>query len=186
MRIVAGDFRGRPIAAPKTNGTRPTSDRARETVFNILSHAEWAPPLAGARVIDLFAGSGALGLEAISRGADFALFIEMGLAARAALLENISVYGISEKAQFQRRDIMRLGAMSDDIEGPFDIAFIDPPYFKQLVPRSLAGLKAGGWLKAEALCVVETGADEAPELSGWTVRDTRKSGAAKFWFLSQA
>lgn len=186
MRIVAGDFRGRPIAAPKTSGTRPTSDRARETVFNIISHAEWAPPLAGARVIDLFAGSGALGLEAISRGADFALFVEMGLAARAAILENINVFGISEKTQFQRRDVMRLGPISEDLERQFDIAFIDPPYFKQLVPRSLAGLKTGGWLQPEALCVVETGADEALELPGWTVRDTRRSGAAKFWFLSQA
>ncbi|MEM6651818.1 MAG: 16S rRNA (guanine(966)-N(2))-methyltransferase RsmD [Pseudomonadota bacterium] len=183
MRIVAGQFKGRPIKAPKTDATRPTSDRARESLFNILSHAEWAPDLDGARVIDLFAGSGALGLEAISRGAAFCLFVETAHAARGAIRENVDALQLFSATRVHRRSATDLGDLPAGLGAPFDVAFMDPPYRKGLVEPCLRALKSGGWLAPGALIVAETAEDEALEIEGWTTIADRQIGAAQIWFL---
>ena len=183
MRIVAGQFKGRPIQAPKSDATRPTSDRARESLFNILAHADWAPELDGARVMDLFAGSGALGLEALSRGAEFCLFVETAHAARGAIRQNIEALGLFGTTRIHRRSATELGERPAGIGAPFDVVFIDPPYKKGLVAPCLQALKTGDWLSDRALAVVETAADEALELDSWTCVSERSIGAAKLWFL---
>ncbi len=184
MRIVAGRFGGRAILAPKGRGTRPTSDRAREALFNILSHADWAPALDGARVIDLFAGSGALGLEAISRGANFCLFVETDHGARGAIRENIEALGLYGVTRLHRRSATDLGEKPANLGAPFDLAFLDPPYGKGLAEAALDVLRNGGWLSAGALAVVETGAGETLEAEDWQLVDTREQGAARLWFLT--
>jgi 16S rRNA (guanine966-N2)-methyltransferase len=181
MRIISGQFKGRPIIAPKTKNTRPTSDRARESLFNILSHAAWAPYFEGARVLDVFAGSGALGLEAISRGATYCLFVETAHAARGAIRDNIETLGLTGKTKIYRRSAIDLGARSGF--EPFDLIFMDPPYNKGLVELCLRGLVDGGWLADDALIVVETAADEQPDFSGWQIHADRKIGAARVWFI---
>lgn len=187
MRIIAGQFKGRTLAAPAGRGTRPTADRTRETIFNILAHAPWGPALEGARIIDLFAGSGALGFEAISRGAQFCLFVETDSAARGAIRENIDTLGLFGNTRIHRRSATDLGAKPAGLGAPFELAFLDPPYQKGLVAPCLANLIAGGWLAPGALAMVETAAGEdagAPE--GWTLADTRESGPARLTFLTRA
>ena len=186
MRIVAGQFKGRPIQAPKTDATRPTSDRARESLFNMLAHADWAPDLNGARVLDLFAGSGALGFEAISRGASFCLFVDTAHAARGAIRDNIETLGLFGVTRIHRRSAIQLGEKPAGLGERFDLAFMDPPYHKDLVAPCLDVLKSGQWLSDEVLIVVETAADEELDLENWDVIQTRDSGAAKFWFLKRA
>lgn len=186
MRIVAGQFKGRLLQAPKTNATRPTSDRARESLFNMVAHAPWAPPLEGARVIDLFAGSGALGLEAMSRGAGFCLFVETAHPAMSAIRKNISAFELTNATRMHRRSAIDLGPRPEALATPFDLAFLDPPYRKGLVEPCLSALAAGAWLSENALIVVETAADETPAFDGWDLVADRDSGAAKFWFLTRA
>jgi 16S rRNA (guanine966-N2)-methyltransferase len=183
MRIVGGKFRGRPIAAPDGRDTRPTSDRAREAVFNVLAHAEWSPGLEGRRVLDLFSGSGALGFEAMSRGAAFALFVETDAAARGALRDNIEALGLFGVTRIHRRDATDLGVKPAGLGEPFDLVFLDPPYHRGLGEAALARLAAGGWITAEALAVLECAADEIPTTPGFEVLDTRTYGAAKVLFL---
>ena len=184
MRIVAGRFRGKPIIAPEGQGTRPTSDRARQAVFNILEHAPWSPGLADLRVIDLFAGSGALGLEALSRGAAFCLFVETDAAARGAIRENVEAMGLFGATRVHRRDATDLGAKPMSDGPPFDLAFLDPPYGKGLGEASLAKLAEGGWLAPEALVVLEKGtAEAAPAVAGFESLDARDYGAACVHFL---
>ena len=183
MRIVAGQFKGRPIQAPKSDATRPTSDRARESLFNMLAHAAWAPDLEGARVIDLFAGSGALGFEAISRGASFCLFVETAHAARGAIRQNVDTLNLFGKTRIHRRSATDLGEKPAGLGAPFNLAFMDPPYNKGLVEPCLRILRDGGWLTGDALIVVETAADEDPDLTGWELVSDRSIGAAKVWFL---
>jgi 16S rRNA (guanine966-N2)-methyltransferase len=151
MRIVGGRLRGRALAAPKSQGIRPTADRLREALFNILVHA-YGDPVSGARVLDLFAGTGALGLEALSRGAAFALFIDAGAEARALLRENIAALGLGGVTRVFRRDAAELGA-AHPVE-PFSLVFLDPPYRQGLGERALAAAQAGGWLAPGALAVV--------------------------------
>ena len=186
MRIVAGQFKGRPIKAPKTDATRPTSDRARESLFNILAHADWAPDLDGARVIDLFAGSGALGLEAISRGAAFCLFVETAHAARGAIRENVDTLQLFGTTRIHRRSATDLGDMPAGLGAPFDIAFMDPPYRKGLIEPCLSALASGSWLAPGALIIAETAEDETLDVDGWTILADRKIGAAQMWFLTRA
>lgn len=186
MRIVAGQFKGRPIKAPKTDATRPTSDRARESLFNILAHADWAPDLDGARVIDLFAGSGALGLEAISRGAAFCLFVETAHAARGAIRENVDTLQLFGATRIHRRSATDLGDLPAGLGAPFEFAFMDPPYRKGLVEPCLNALASGGWLAPDALIIAETAEDEVLDLEGWTILADRKIGAAQMWFLTRA
>ena len=152
MRVVGGRLRSRPIAGPKSDGLRPTADRLREALFNILMHA-YGDPVAGARVLDLFAGTGALGIEAISRGAAYALFIYDGVQARALLRDNTETLGLGGVTRIFRRDATKLGPVAP-LE-PFTLAFLDPPYGKGLAEKALCSARAGGWLKPEALVVVE-------------------------------
>jgi 16S rRNA (guanine966-N2)-methyltransferase len=163
MRIVGGRLRGRTLASPRSQAIRPTADRLRESLFNILVHA-YGDPVTGARVLDLFAGTGALGLEALSRGAAFALFVDDAAQARALLRENVAALGLGGVTRIFRRDATRLGA-AHPVE-PFSLVFLDPPYGKKLAEEALASARAGGWLAAGALVVVEEAAGagfKAPE-----------------------
>lgn len=183
MRIIGGALRGRSLAAPTGSMVRPTSDRAREAVFNILTHASWAPPLDGARVIDLFAGAGALGLEALSRGAAFCLFVETGEEARGAIRRNIDALDLFGQTRIHRRDATQLGLRPASAGAPFNLAFMDPPYDQGLGEKALAALSAGGWLASDALVVYERSAKSAPEnLEGFEVLDQRTWGAAEAVF----
>ena len=155
MRIVGGRLRGRLLAAPASRAIRPTADRLRESLFNILVHA-YGDPITDARVLDLFAGTGALGLEALSRGAAFALFIDDGAEARALLRENVATLGLGGTTRIFRRDATKLGA-AHPIE-PFSVAFLDPPYGRGLAEQALASARTGGWLAPGALVVVEEAA----------------------------
>jgi 16S rRNA (guanine966-N2)-methyltransferase len=152
MRVVGGSLRGRALAAPKSQTIRPTADRLREALFNILIHA-YDNPLAGARVLDLFAGTGALGIEALSRGAAFTLFVDDGAEARALMRENVATLGLGGTSRIFRRDATKLGP-AHPVE-PFALAFLDPPYGKGLAEQALISARTGGWLVPDALIVVE-------------------------------
>jgi 16S rRNA (guanine966-N2)-methyltransferase len=182
MRIVGGRLGGRILAGPKSQAIRPTSDRLRESLFNILAHGH-GDPVTGARVLDLFAGSGALGLEAMSRGARFALFIDDGAEARALLRQNVVALGLGGVTRIFRRDATKLGA-AHPVE-PFSLAFLDPPYRRGLAERALGSLAAGGWLTPDALVVVEEAADagfQTPD--GFTATDRRRYDDTEFLFLA--
>src|SRR6187397_1671586 len=155
MRVVGGRLRGRNVAAPASRDLRPTAARLRESVFNILMHA-YGDPIDGARVIDLFAGTGALGIEAASRGAKFTLFVDNGAEARALLRNNVESLGLGGVTKVYRRDATDLGP-AHPVE-PFSLAFLDPPYGKGLAERALVSAGEGGWFKREALIVVEESA----------------------------
>lgn len=185
MRIVAGTFRGRQLVAPKGQSTRPTADRTRQALYNVLQHAPWAMEFAGRRVIDLFAGSGALGLEAISRGADFCLLLDRSEAARAAIRANVGVLNLNDRTRTDRRDATTLSARTNADGPPFDLAFLDPPYGQGLGEAALARLTAGAWLAPGALVILERGlADPAPTPAGFRLLDERTWGAARVSFLS--
>ena len=155
MRIVAGRFRGRPLAGPSTDDIRPTSDRLREAIFNVLAHA-YDGAIEGARVIDLFAGTGALGLEAMSRGAAYALFVDDGAAARGLIRQNVETLGLGGATRLFRRDATRMGPAAPN--EPFDLVFCDPPYGRDLAEPALASCAEGRWLKPDALVIVEENA----------------------------
>jgi 16S rRNA (guanine966-N2)-methyltransferase len=152
MRVVGGRLRGRTLAAPKGQSIRPTADRLREALFNILAHGH-GDPVTGVRVLDLFAGTGALGLEAISRGAAFSLFIDEGAEARALIRANVEALGLGGVTRVFRRDATKLGA-AHPIE-PFGLVFADPPYGRAMAERALASARDGGWLAHGALAIVE-------------------------------
>ena len=188
MRIVGGAYRGRALAAPAGLATRPTADLARQAVFNVLEHAAWSPGLQGLRVIDLFAGSGALGLEALSRGAAFCLFVETDAGARGAIRDNLEALApdgaLFGRSRIHRRDATDLGRKPAGDGAPFDLAFLDPPYARGLGERALASLADDGWLKPGALCVFERGADEPdPALPAFETLDARRYGAARVLVL---
>jgi 16S rRNA (guanine966-N2)-methyltransferase len=181
MRVVGGRLRGRNIASPTSNTIRPTQDRLRESVFNILMHA-YENPIDGARVLDLFAGTGALGIEAVSRGAAFALFIDNGAEARALLRNNVESLGLGGTTKVYRRDATNLGP-AHPME-PFSLVFLDPPYGKGLAAKALASLREGGWLAPDALVVVEEAAAAAfvvPE--GYEELERRAYDDTEFVFL---
>lgn len=184
MRIVAGKFRGRALVTPEGEGTRPTSDRARQAIFNVLEHAAWTEPLAGLRVMDLFAGSGALGFEAMSRGAAFCLFVEIDEAARGAIRENADALGVMGATRVHRRSAVDLGLRPGSDGEAFDLAFLDPPYRKGLGEQALARLLEGNWLKPGAVVVFERGSDELEiDTPGYERLDARDYGAARVLFL---
>jgi 16S rRNA (guanine966-N2)-methyltransferase len=188
MRIVAGTYRGRALTAPPGQSTRPTSDRAREAIFNVIEHAAWSSGVADTRVIDLFAGSGALGLEALSRGAAFCLFVETDPGARGAIRDNVETLGkqgeLFGRTRIHRRDATDLGDKPAGDGAPFDLVFVDPPYGQGLGERALAQLADGGWLAPGALVVFERGAAEPePETPGFELLDDRRYGAARVFFL---
>lgn len=153
MRVVAGRFRGRPLASPDHQGLRPTSDRVREAVFNILTHGQGGAEIEGARVLDLFAGTGALGIEALSRGAAYCLFVEETAEARGLIRQNVETFGLTGQTRIFRRDATDLGPVGN-IE-PFNLVFLDPPYGQGLADKALASAVGGGWLKPGAIVVVE-------------------------------
>ncbi len=182
MRIVGGIHKGAPLAAPKGTDTRPTSDRVRESLFNILSHGIDRFSLDNIRVLDLFAGTGALGLEALSRGAGFALFVDEDPEARGAVRENIETLGLTGRTRLFRRDVLRLGKAGK--MGTFGLVFLDPPYGRKLASKALAELRRGGWLEEGALCIVEESAScEAEPFPGFNLLDERRYGNTKLIFL---
>ncbi|MGZ8363673.1 MAG: 16S rRNA (guanine(966)-N(2))-methyltransferase RsmD [Caulobacteraceae bacterium] len=182
MRIVSGTLRGRPVRAPEGLDTRPTSDRARQAVFNILEHAPWSDGIGGLRVLDLFAGSGAMGLEALSRGAASCLFVETAEPACAAIRANIAVFKLEDRARLLRMDAVKLGQRPPH-EPAFNLAFLDPPYRKGLGELALSALDEGGWLAGDSVVVLERAADEPLAHTGFTLLDERVYGAARVAFL---
>ena len=158
MRVVGGRLKGRSLAPPSSRDIRPTADRLRESVFNILVHA-YDDPIEGARVLDLFAGTGALGIEAVSRGATFVLFVDDGVEARSLLRNNTEALGLGGTTRIFRRDATKLGP-AHPIEA-FSLVFLDPPYGKGLAEKALVSARDGGWLKAQALIVVEESVEAA-------------------------
>ena len=184
MRIGGGAWRGRALQAPRSQAIRPTSDRLRESVFDILAH-RFGDPVAGAAVIDLFAGAGALGLEALSRGAARAMFVDDGIEARALLRANIEALGAGGVTRVFRRDATKLGAAPPG--EAFSLAFLDPPYGKGLATRALASLVSGGWLAKGALLVIEEAADAEVDLpEGLAREDERRYGGTQFIFARRA
>ena len=184
MRVVGGRLRGRNLASPSSREIRPTADRLRESVFNILMHA-YDNPIEGARVLDLFAGTGALGIEAISRGAAFALFVDNGTEARALLRNNVEALGLGGMTKVFRRDATNLGA-AHPVE-PFSLVFLDPPYHMNLAQKALASLCDGGWLKPNALLVVEEAkAAEFVAPAGFEELERRVYDDTEFVFLRSA
>ncbi len=187
MRITAGRFGGRAVAGPRNERVGPTSDKVRQAIFNVLQHKDFGFPfsLEGARVVDLFAGTGALGLEALSRGAKYALFIDDAAESRALIRENVEAFGLTGASKIWRRDASALGQL--DTLSPFHLAFLDPPYRQALIPRALSGLKDGGWLTRPALAVAEATEDEdIPSTDGFTLIDERIYGDTKVQFLKFA
>ena len=181
MRVVGGRLKGRNLASPSSQAIRPTADRLRESVFNILVHA-YDNPIEGARVLDLFAGTGALGIEAVSRGAAFALFVDNGAEARALLRNNVEALALGGVTKVFRRDATNLG-LAHPVE-PFSVAFLDPPYGKGLAEKALASLCAGGWLTPGALLVAEeakAAAFKAPD--GFEELERRAYDDTEFVFL---
>jgi len=181
MRVVGGRLRGRAIAAPKSKAIRPTADRLRESLFNILVHS-FDDPVTGARVLDLFAGTGALGIEALSRGAAFVLFVDEGAEARALLRENVAALGLGGTCKIFRRDATKLGEAHPNT--PFSLGFLDPPYGHGLASAALASARTGGWLMPDALIVVEEAAKaqfDVPE--GFREVDRRRYDDTEFIFL---
>jgi 16S rRNA (guanine966-N2)-methyltransferase len=156
MRVVGGRLKGRNLAPPSSRDIRPTADRLRESLFNILIHA-YGDPITGARVLDLFAGTGALGIEAVSRGAAFALFVDNGAEARALLRNNVEALGLGGVTKVYRRDASNLGPVHP--MEPFSLVFLDPPYRMKLAEKALASLRDGGWLTPGALLLVEEAKD---------------------------
>ncbi|MCO6386177.1 16S rRNA (guanine(966)-N(2))-methyltransferase RsmD [Aliihoeflea sp. 40Bstr573] len=184
MRIVGGAFRGRPLATPKTDAIRPTTDRAREAVFNVIAH-RYGEHLDGARVLDLFAGTGALGLEALSRGASYGVFIEESAEGRGLIRTNVEAFGLSGRTKIFRRDATGLGDAGT--LQPFDLVFADPPYGKGLGERALASARDGGWLKPGALCLVEeAAATPFQPPAGFTLDERRDYGDTTIAFCLAA
>lgn len=181
MRVVAGRLRGRNIASPSSNDIRPTQDRLRESVFNILMHA-YENPVLDARVLDLFAGTGALGIEAISRGAAFTLFVDNGAEARALLRNNVEALGLGGVTKVFRRDATNLGP-AYPVE-PFSLAFLDPPYGRGLADKALTSMREGKWLNPGALVVVEeTKAAALSAPKGYEELERRAYDETEFVFL---
>lgn len=181
MRIVGGEFRGRSLATPKTDAIRPTTDRTREAVFNVLAHRFDGLP-EGIRVLDLFAGTGALGIEALSRGAAHCLFIEESAEGRGLIRDNVEAFGLQGRSKIFRRDATRLGDAGTF--RPFDLVFADPPYGKGLGERALKSAREGAWLNAGALAVIEEAASAVFDAgSAFRLEDERGYGETVVRFL---
>ena len=179
MRLVAGRFKGRVLAAPSGMATRPTADRVRESLFNILAHGE--PELRGARVADIFAGSGALGFEALSRGAAHVTFFEIAAPAQAVIAANARKLGCEDAIALLPADATRPPKASE----PCRFLLLDPPYKSGLASTALVAFAAQGWMSADARIVVEVAAGEefACPLADFLIADERTYGAARLVFL---
>ena len=179
MRIISGALKGRRLHTPKGSETRPTSDRLRESIFNILIH-RWPELLAGARVADIFAGSGAMGIEALSRGADYAVFVEKHSAGRKLVSSNLEGLDIAMKAQVIEGDARRL----PPVDKPFDLIFMDPPYRRGLGEAALVALIKAGWLLPDTMVVLEAAADERLGIpTEFETVDRRLQGDSQVIFL---
>lgn len=176
MRVIAGRHRGRVLRAPEGAETRPTAERVRQALFDMLWHAAWGGRMAvqDQLVLDVFAGTGALGLEALSRGADHCTFIERDRGALAALRANIAACGEDGRSAVLAADATR----PPQARVPCGLVFLDPPYGKGLVPKAVAALQAAGWIGAGALVIAETGAGERLDLPGFAALALRSHGAA--------
>jgi 16S rRNA (guanine966-N2)-methyltransferase len=181
MRIVAGKFKGREIKGPASGATRPTSDRVRESIFNILAHGIEGFTIDEARVIDLFAGTGALGLEALSRGAKFCCFVEEDAAARGVIRANADACGVIGQTRIWRRDATDLGPCAP--QTPYDLVFADPPYGKGLGEKALNALLQGNWLNGGGVVVLEEAARSTiPDIAGLALFDSRTYGDTQVRF----
>lgn len=178
MRIVAGSLKGRRLLAPRDRAIRPTGERAREALFDILEHGQ--PPVRGSRFLDLFCGTGAVGLEACSRGAAEVVLVEHDRAALELAQANLARLGAPGNVRLLARDASRLGAAPH----PFDLVVLDPPWRSGLAGPTLDALARGGWLAADARVVVELAATEDLEVpAGYALERERRYGSAKFLFL---
>jgi 16S rRNA (guanine966-N2)-methyltransferase len=181
VRVVGGEFRGRPLATPSDATIRPTSDRVRQTLFDILTHS-YGDPLPEARVLDLFAGTGALGIEAISRGAASVVFVDEGADARGIIRANVEAFGLTGRTRIFRRDATRLG--DSGTVPAFDVVFADPPYRRGLGEQALAAALAGGWVKDGAIVVLEEDAAAAIHpVEGLTIEESRRIGDTQIVFF---
>ena len=183
MRITAGRLKGRPLLAPSGLNVRPTSDRVRQAIFNVLEHRDFGENFAlqNARVLDLYAGTGALGIEALSRGAAYALFIDNAADGRAAIRRNVAALNLTGVTKIWRRDARDLGR---NIHLAFDLAFLDPPYRKNLLRLTLASLHAGAWLHPHAVVVAEAASNEnILPTDQYQLLDQRQYGQTKVEFL---
>jgi 16S rRNA (guanine966-N2)-methyltransferase len=204
MRVTGGKLGGRRLVAPENQLVRPTSDRTRQAIFNILEHHEFGIgfTVENAAVADLFAGTGALGIEALSRGARFCLLVDNDAESRALQRENVEALGLTGVTKIWRRDATDLGPLGggprevgtgsrqatrpnkNRAGGPFDLVFLDPPYRKTLVAPALKSLRDGGWLSEHALLVVESAKGERFEHDGFARLDTRAYGDTDVTFLT--
>jgi len=176
VRVTGGTLRGRALVEPPDSRVRPTSDKVRQAIFNILAHNTFSFDLDGAKVIDLFAGTGALGIEALSRGARFALFVDDSAESRALIRRNVEALNLTGVTKIWRRDARDLRPMAAGAGGPFDLAFVDAPYRKGLTAPALKSLCDGGWLAPSAIVVAETAADETVAAEGLRQLDRRIYG----------
>jgi 16S rRNA (guanine966-N2)-methyltransferase len=185
MRIVGGRFKGHGLSGPKGEGTRPTSDRVRESIFNILAHGIDGVTLEGARVMDLFAGTGALGFETLSRGARFCQFVDESVEARGVIRRNADALGVIGQCKIWRRDATRLGPCAP--QTPFDLIFADPPYGKGLGEKALAAIVAGQWLAPGGVVMLEEALKATvPDIPGLTLLDARDYGDTQLRFYRSA
>jgi 16S rRNA (guanine966-N2)-methyltransferase len=186
---IAPEPVSRPAARQLNNDdrVRPTSDRTRQAIFNILEHRDFGLDftLENIAVADLFAGTGALGIEALSRGARFCLLVDDDADSRALIRENVEALGLTGVTKIWRRDATDLGPLGAGAGGPFGLVFLDPPYRKNLIPAALKSLKEGGWLTPNALLVAETSKGEKIETEGFAILDTRDYGETEIAFLTQ-
>jgi 16S rRNA (guanine966-N2)-methyltransferase len=186
VRITGGRFGGRVLAGPSDETVRPTSDKVRQAIFNILAHNDFGSGFAleNARVIDLFAGTGAMGVEALSRGARFCLFVDDSAQSRALVRQNVEALALTGITKVWRRDATALGPLSANSGGPFDLALLDPPYRRDLFAPALQSLRDGDWLAPGALIVAERHVDEGPPDSrGFEELDVRSYGDTSVAFL---
>jgi 16S rRNA (guanine966-N2)-methyltransferase len=186
MRISGGKLGGRRLATPADTSVRPTSDRTRQAIFNMLRHKDFGIDFAleGAAVLDLFAGTGALGIEALSQGARWCLLVDDNADSRALQRENVEALGLTGATRIWRRDATDLGPIGPSAGGPFNLVFLDPPYRKGLIPRALQSLKDGCWLADKALLVAETEAMEPLEAPGYEIIEERDYGETRVRFLT--
>ncbi len=189
MRITAGSLGGRSLVSPRDARVRPTADKVRQAIYNILLHNDFGVgfSLDGARVADLFAGTGAMGIEAVSRGGRFCLLVDDSAESRALIRENIEALHLTGASKIWRRDATNLGPMAAGAGGPFELVILDPPYRKGLMAPAFASLRDGGWLGPGAVIVAETAADEfVPPTEGFAVFDERVYGETKVTFLRRS
>ncbi len=186
MRITGGKLGGRRLEAPGDARIRPTSDRTRQAIFNMLAHKDFGIgfALTGIAVADLFAGTGALGIEALSRGARFSLFVDDHAESRALIRENVEALALTGVTKIWRRNATDLGPLGAGAGGPFGLVFLDPPYRMNLIPPALKSLRDGGWLTGNALLMVEMSKGEDIATEGFEILDRRDYGETEIAFLT--